>query len=179
MGAVTKKTKLAQHRLLDITIDGELCQGCGACAEACWFNLPRVEGELAVIDSESCMRCPICSKACPEGAIRLENRDQLPQGLAVAAKAVLDTFDRGKVSYLSFANDISTMCDCAPVPGEKFAEDIGIFAGHSALSVDAGALKYLDVDHLREIHGVDCTLQTGKLEQLGEGGSSQPKLVEV
>jgi len=41
------------------------------------------------------MCCPICSNACPEGAISLNNRDDLPRGLAVAAKGVLDTFETG------------------------------------------------------------------------------------
>lgn len=179
MGAVTKKTKLAQHRLLDLVIDEDLCQGCGVCAEACWFNLPRVENDVAVIDSPDCMRCPICSNACPEGAIRLESRDDLPKGLAVAAKGVLDTFDQGKVSYLNFANDVSTVCDCAPVAGNKFIQDVGVFASHSALSIDAAGVETIDVQHLNEVHGVNSGHQISVLEELDEGGSSSPELITV
>ena len=179
MGAVTKRTKLAQHRLLDLRIDEELCQGCGVCAEACWFNLPRVENDVAVIDSPDCMRCPICSNACPEGAISLENRNELPKGLAVAAKGVLNTFGQGKVSYLNFANDVSTVCDCAPVSGQKYIQDIGVFASHSALSIDAVGVEHIDVQHLNEIHGVNSHFQISSLEELGDGGSSRPELVTV
>ena len=179
MGAVTKKTKLAQHRLLDLVIDEDLCQGCGVCAEACWFNLPRVENDVAVIDSPDCMRCPICSNACPEGAIRLESRDDLPKGLAVAAKGVLDTFDQGKVSYLNFANDVSTVCDCAPVAGNKFIQDVGVFASHSALSIDAAGVETIKVQHLNEVHGVKSGHQISVLEELDEGGSSSPELITV
>jgi len=179
MGGVTKKTKLAQHRLLDLVIDEQLCQGCGVCAESCWFDLPRVENDVAVIDSPECMRCPICSNACPEGAISLENRNGLPKGLAVAAQGVLDTFGQNKVSYLNFAHDVSTVCDCAPVTGEKFIQDVGVFASHSALSIDALGVQHIDVEHLNEIHGVDSSHQIRVLEGLGEGGSSSPEVIRV
>jgi len=179
MGGVTKKTKLAQHRLLKLEIDEELCQGCEACAEACWFGLPRVEDGVAKIDSPHCMCCPICSNACPEGAISLNNRDELPRGLAVAAKGVLDTFDTGKVSYLNFAHDVSTVCDCAPIPGEKFSNDVGVFASHSALSIDAASTGMIDVAHLNDIHGVDSLQQLHKMEALGYGGSLMPERITV
>ena len=179
MGGVTKNTKLAQHRLLKLEIDEELCQGCEACADACWFGLPRVENGVAVIDSPHCMCCPICSNACPEGAISLNNRDDLPRGLAVAAKGVLDTFDTGKVSYLNFAHDVSTVCDCAPIPGEKFSKDVGVFASHSALSIDATGADLIDVAHLNDIHGVDSLQQLHKMESLGHDGSLTPERITV
>lgn len=179
MGGVTKRTKLAQHRLLDLVIDEGLCQGCGTCADACWFGLPRMEGDQAVIDSPDCMRCPICRNACPEGAIRLENRDDLPRGLSVAAKGVADTFAPGKVSFLNFAHDISTVCDCAPVPGEKFSTDLGVFAAFSALSIDAAGARRIDLDHLNHLHGVDSRQQLHKMAALGYEGSLEPEEILV
>jgi len=179
MGCVTKKTKLAQHRLLDLVVDETLCKNCGTCMEACWFHLPRVENDVAVVDSPECMRCPICSSACPEGAISLQNRNDLPAGLAVAARGVCSTFDSGKVSYVSFANDISTVCDCAPISGEKFSEDVGVFAGHSALSIDAAASRRIDMDRLSELHGVNSLYQLIKMSSLGDPGSSKPKVLAV
>ncbi|MGM0452876.1 MAG: DUF362 domain-containing protein [Thermodesulfobacteriota bacterium] len=179
MGGVTKKTKLAQHRLLNLVIDEDLCQGCGTCADACWFSLPRIENEVAVIDSPHCMRCPICRNSCPEGAIRLENREDLPRGLSVAAKGVVDTFAPGKVSYLNFAHDVSTVCDCAPVAGEKFSRDVGVFAGFSALSIDAAGAVHIDMDHLNNVHGVDSLQQLHKLRELGYPGALNPQQVTV
>ena len=179
MGGVTKKTKLEQHRLLDLVIDEEACQGCGTCVDACWFDLPRIENGCAVIDSPWCMRCPICSTACPEGAITLQNRERLPQGLAVAAKAVIDTFAPGKVSYLNFAVDVSTLCDCAPASGEIMASDIGIFASSSALSIDAAGLQYIDYKKLNALHSQDCHQQVRKMAELKTPGALEPQVTSV
>jgi uncharacterized Fe-S center protein len=179
MGCVTKKSKLEQHRLLDLVIDEERCQGCGTCSEACWFGIPKIEQDVATIDSARCMRCPICSNACPQGAITLENRNRLPDGLAVAAQGVLNAFETGKVSFVNFANDISAVCDCAPIPGDKIFNDVGIFASYSALSVDAAGVECIDVQHLDELHGVDSLRQLRKLDALGDQGSLQPEVVNV
>ncbi len=179
MGCVTKKTKLEQHRLLDLVVHEDYCQGCGACVEACWFDLPRLEGDVAVIDSPYCMRCPICSSACPEGAITLEKRDRILQGVSVAAKGVVDTFAPGKVSYVNFANDVSTVCDCAPVQGDKYIKDVGIFASGSPLSIDAVGLEHIEYTHLDEVHGVNCWDQLAKMEELGVPGGRNPEVEKV
>jgi hypothetical protein len=160
-------------------IHEEKCQGCGSCIEACWFNLPYLENEVVVIDSPYCMRCPICSSACPEGAITLENRERLAQGLAVAAKGVVDTFSPGKVSYVNFATDVSTVCDCAPIPGEMMGHNIGIFASSSPLSIDAAGLESIDYQRLNSLHCQDCQEQVRKLAELKEPGSLQPETVKV
>jgi hypothetical protein len=125
------------------------------------------------------MRCPICSSACPEGAITLENREKLPQGLAVAAKAVLDTFDAGKVACINFATDMSTECDCAPIPGQMMGQDVGIFASSSALSVDAAGLASIDYQKLNELHTQDCHQQVRKMTEIQSPGSLEPKVVTV
>ena len=179
MGCVTKKCKLEQHRLIDLVIHEEKCEGCGTCIEACWFNLPYLENEVVVIDSPYCMRCPICSSACPEGAITLENRERLAQGLAVAAKGVTGTFKPGKVSYVNFATDVSTVCDCAPIPGEIMGQNIGIFASSSPLSIDAAGLASIDYQKLNSLHCQDCQEQVRKLAALKEPGSLEPETVKV
>lgn len=51
-----------------------LCRGCGACEQACPFDVPRVyatrDGNfLADISRETCTGCGICAGACPTGAI--------------------------------------------------------------------------------------------------------------
>lgn len=179
MGCVTKKTKLEQHRLVDLEIDEQLCQGCGTCLEACWFGLPRIENEKAVIDSPYCMRCPICSNACPEGAISLKNKHRLNQGLAVASKGVLNTFAEDKIGYLSFATDISNVCDCANIQGSFLGPNVGIFAGFSPDSIDAAALKSIDYQKLDQMHNNDCWLEVKKMQELDQKGSLEPEIKQV
>lgn len=179
MGGVTKKTKLEQHRLIDLVIDEDACQACGACVDACWFDLPRIENDCVVIDSPECMRCPICSTTCPEGAIRLENREKLAQGLAVAAKGVLNTFAPGKVACVNFATDVSTVCDCAPIPGEMMGQHIGIFASQSPLSIDAAGLEFIDYKRLNALHNQDCHEQVRTLARIQEPGSLTPEVVRT
>ncbi|MFP4671766.1 MAG: DUF362 domain-containing protein [Desulfohalobiaceae bacterium] len=178
MGCVSKKTKLEQHRLVDLVMQEELCQGCGECVEACWLGLPRLEGDKAVIDSPYCMRCPICSSSCPEGALYLQNLPRLSQGMAVAAQAVEDSFQPGKVAYVNFATEISTVCDCAPIEGKIVGPNLGILAGFSPLAVDAASLSRIDHQALYQASGVDCWVQLQKLAEL-LGTGLQPEVQEV
>jgi len=83
------------------------------------------------------------------------------------------------VSYLNFAHDVSTVCDCAPIPGEKFSKDVGVFASHSALSIDAAGAGLIDVAHLNDIHGVDSLQQLHKMQTLGHNGSLTPERISV
>lgn len=179
MGCVSKKTKLEQHRLIDLYVDGELCQGCGVCAEACWFDLPRIENDKAVIDDPGCMRCPICSMSCPEGAISLQGKEKINKGLAVACKGVMDTFANNKTAFLNFAIDISVACDCGPGGGHYISENKGIFAGFSPLSIDAASLKSIDYEQLNREHNNDCWIQVKELEKLNEAGELDPDIVSV
>jgi len=180
MGCVSKKSKLAQHRVVDIEVDEELCQGCGSCVEACWFGLPRIENYKATMaDHPQCMRCLNCSSACPAGAIRLVGRSRLGMAVAVSAAAVLSTFSEHKVAYINFAHDMSTFCDCVPFRGKPVGPDLGIFAAFSPLSIDAAGLQRIDYQHLDQLHDTDCLIQPRYLARLNQAGSLEPKVVEI
>ncbi|SFN06017.1 DUF362 domain-containing protein [Thermodesulforhabdus norvegica] len=179
MGGVSKKSKLVQHRLVDMRLEVERCNACGSCAKACRFGFPRIENDHVVIDSPECMHCPICSNACPEGVIIIENRERLCRGLAIATKAVLDTFRPEKVAYLNFAVTLSTICDCGPTQAEILGPDVGIFAGFSALSIDAASFSSIDYRKLNEMHKTDCWEQVRYLASLGVEGSQEPEIKEV
>lgn len=181
MGGVSKKSKLDQHKLVDMEIDTEKCQGCGACREACRMKIPVIDPEknVVIIDDPRCMRCPLCSQACPEGVITLHGKERLCRGLAIAANAVLKTFKPGKVAFINFAVSLSTICDCGPVQAEFIGPDVGIFAGYSALSVDAASFSSIDYKRLNELHNADAWEQIRFLKNLGYPGSESPEIVQV
>lgn len=51
------------------TVDEDLCIGCGACTEACPWNMPTVDPETA--KSTKCILCGACADNCITGALKL------------------------------------------------------------------------------------------------------------
>jgi uncharacterized Fe-S center protein len=179
MGCTSQAGKLRQHRTVDLEIDESKCIGCGKCTEVCEMNLPEIIGDKARIVSPQCMRCPFCTNSCPKGAIRLVNQANICKALASAAYGVLSTFKSGKVSYLSFAKDITQYCDCRPNPGDISMNDIGIFASDSAVSIDGAFLKMADYRVFNEAYNVDCRMQVREAKTLGIEGEVRPKIHEI
>lgn len=126
-----------------------------------------------------CMSCPLCSQACPTGAIKLTHRNNLCKALASAAYGVLSTFKKGKVSYVSFAKDITQYCDCLSGPGEVIMKDVGIFAADSPVSVDAAFLRSVDYKVFNDAYGVDCMLQVQEAKTIGIEGEVKPEITRI
>ncbi|MEA2070540.1 MAG: 4Fe-4S binding protein [Asgard group archaeon] len=58
-----------------LSINEELCIGCGKCLEKCQFNaLQIIEGKCQVNDR--CVGCGVCALVCPESALSLIPRDE-------------------------------------------------------------------------------------------------------
>ncbi len=62
-----------QSELPEVTVNEDLCSGCGVCVAVCRHDAPKLEqsGEAlkAIIDETKCKRCGLCVSACPSGAI--------------------------------------------------------------------------------------------------------------
>ncbi len=59
-----------------VTIDEELCDGCGMCVPACHEGAIRiVDGKARLISENLCDGLGACLGHCPRGAIRVERRD--------------------------------------------------------------------------------------------------------
>ena len=176
MGCTSQAGKVRQHRTVGLEIDESKCLGCGKCKQVCPINLPEIIGEKAKNLSPRCMRCPICSQECPQGAIKLVDKENICRALASAAFGVLSTFKKGKVSYVSFAKDITQYCDCRPNPGKIMLKDIGIFASNSPISIDAAFLKKAGYKVFNDASHVDCMMQVREAKRLGIQGDVKPKI---
>jgi uncharacterized Fe-S center protein len=177
MGCTSRAGKLRQHRTVGIEIDHSKCIGCGECKKTCEMNLPEIIEGKAHNTSPLCMRCPMCIEACPMEAIKFVEKENLSKALASAACGVLSTFKKEKVSFISFAKNITRYCDCLPNPGEIMIKDIGIFASKSPVSIDAAFLSMADYEVLNKISNVDCMLQIGEAKKLGLEGTTKPKII--
>jgi uncharacterized Fe-S center protein len=179
MGCTSQAGKLRQHRTVDLEIDESKCVGCGKCREVCGRHLPEIIGDKAKNISPKCNRCPFCSNSCPQGAIKLVNQNNVLRALASAAYGVLSTFKPNKVSYISFAKNITEYCDCRPNPGDIIMKDIGIFASGSPVSIDGAFLAKADYEIFNKAYHVDCMLQVKEAKKLGIHGDIKPKIVNI
>jgi formate dehydrogenase iron-sulfur subunit len=83
---------LTHHELGMVTYDKNLCTGCGYCADACPFGIPRSNRNLitGVAKMDKCTMCtssgldrvdngydPACVKTCPTGALVFGDRAEL------------------------------------------------------------------------------------------------------
>ena len=66
------------------------------------------------ISTHSCRYCLHCVTSCPVHAIEHNpvGWKYFQEGMAAATKAVLDTFEPGRVYYLTMLTQITPLCDC-------------------------------------------------------------------
>jgi uncharacterized Fe-S center protein len=179
MGCTPRAGKLRQHRTVGLKIDTSKCTGCGKCKEACEMHLPEIIEGKASNTSPLCMRCPVCIEACPMEAIKFVDKENLGRALASAAYGVLSTFKRHKVSYVSFAKDITEYCDCLSFPGKVVIDDVGIFASTSPVSIDAAFLNMIDCKVFNDAYNVDCMLQVKEAKAIGIEGELKPRIQRI
>ena len=56
---------------MELIINQELCNGCGACVEACPYAAIYMHNGKAFIDQSKCAYCQSCIAMCPTGAVQL------------------------------------------------------------------------------------------------------------
>jgi uncharacterized Fe-S center protein len=179
MGCASQAGKLRQHRTVGLEIDTSRCTGCGKCKETCEMHLPEIIEGKARNTSPLCMRCPMCIEACPMDAIKFVDKGNLSRALASAAYGVLSTFKRNKISYVSFAKDITEYCDCLSGPGKVVVNDVGIFASSSPVSIDAAFLNMIDYKIFNDAYNVDCMLQVKEAKTIGIKGKAKPEIHRI
>ena len=178
--------------------DAELCIMCLQCLHVCPTEAISEMDGILVVDDKKCWRCGRCERVCPEGAIRLQKRgrDEFQMALAEGAKAVLSTFQPGKVLFFNFVLEVQPECDCMPMADTPLVQDRGILASRDIVAVEQAALDLINravplPDSLAEDRGlrvgqrilaealgVDGQLHIDAAARIGLG-SQEYELVEV
>lgn len=55
-----------------VTVDQDLCVGCGACVEACPAQIFTLEDGKAQVSDDECLGCQSCVSVCPVDAIKVD-----------------------------------------------------------------------------------------------------------
>jgi UDP-glucose 4-epimerase len=76
-GSVSNGTNFLFHRMegVTVTVDEELCVGCGECLEVCAFSGMRMTDEIAYVNQDRCLGCGRCESVCPSEAITISIDD--------------------------------------------------------------------------------------------------------
>ena len=94
MAIPTSRTKTKA----DISIQNELCNGCGLCVSVCKdFGLILKNGKVQLSDHPffGCIACGHCMAICPTGAIMINGRELSPKDLFdLPEKAIASSFDQ-------------------------------------------------------------------------------------
>lgn len=54
-----------------MSVDSELCSGCGTCIDRCQFDALSIPDTVSVVDEQRCIGCGVCAITCPENALEL------------------------------------------------------------------------------------------------------------
>ena len=137
------------------------------------------------------------ARGCPVETISVPiTHETFMKGLVEGAKAVVDTFEKHRILYVSFMLEMQPECDCMPLADPPVAQDQGILISDDPVAIDAASLDILSRvtplpdsraagikmkegwDIFSLLHKKDGKLQIKEAENLGLG-SSDFELVKV
>jgi len=202
MGCVDGTTRGQLHGLEGgIDWDAERCTLCGRCVEACDTGAIRLDKKKKQVSIffHHCRYCRHCILACPNDALVMRDRNQFKdfqQGMALATRTVLDSFDPARVLHINLLTNITMFCDCWGMTTPNLVPDIGVMASQDMVAIEAASLDAVKTenlipgttiadrqlgegDHLWEkVHGKDPWVQIRALERRKVGTASY-RIVEV
>ncbi len=124
--------------------DKEKCELCYQCMEICPLDAIKFENEELKWDGTECWRCGRCERVCQSGAVSLPKDDnRFMRALAEAAKAVLSTFNTGKVIYINFITEVQPECDCMPIADVPVIQDQGILLSDDIVAIEQASMDIL------------------------------------
>jgi uncharacterized protein len=132
--------------------DADKCELCYQCAEVCPLDAITFKDDEIVWNRDICWRCGRCERVCQNESLTLPGDDQrFMRSLAEAAKAVIGTFERGKIIYINFLTEIQPECDCMPSADVPVIQDLGILISEDLVAIEQAS--------------IDMLLKAGPLEQ--------------
>lgn len=124
--------------------DEAKCELCYQCAEICPLESIKFENELFAYNEDNCWRCGRCTRVCPAGALAIPGDDErFMHALAEAARAVINTFQPGKIVYINFLTEIQPECDCMPSADVPVIQDQGILVSDDIVSIEQATIDML------------------------------------
>lgn len=55
-----------------MTVNADLCTGCGTCTDRCQFGALSIPEDVTVVDETRCIGCGVCAIVCPESALEIK-----------------------------------------------------------------------------------------------------------
>jgi len=55
-----------------VTIDPEICTGCGECTQSCPAQILKLVDDKATAAGDDCLGCQACAGLCQSGAIKVD-----------------------------------------------------------------------------------------------------------
>lgn len=156
MGCVSRRSRDEIHRLMDTGFSwkGDQCMRCKQCVQNCPTGAVRFKANDTLdIFLHDCRYCMHCVTSCPTGAIAIDMRTYriFQKGLALASRAVLEGFSRGRLLFINVIMDVTPLCDCWGFSSQAIVPDVGIMASRDPVAVDQATLDV--IDHNRLIPG--------------------------
>lgn len=174
MGFASRSGKMAQHATVNPVVEQEECISCGACVAACDYDAIELE-DKAFIDHDKCVGCAACVAACPVEAIRTDWGAE-DFTLRVAEYAYGAGKDKRNI-YISYAVNITELCDCFAGPMDPVAGNLGVFCSTDPVAIDRACIDMLQATEKQPLFdkGRETLLHAEKLGL----GSQDYTLIEL
>jgi len=146
MGCASRKGKMEMHSNTIPKIRLERCTGCGRCIKWCQVEAISIVNKKAYIDVNKCTGCSQCISVCPFKAIGINwnaGSENLSEKIVNYVYAV-SLNKKGKMFFINFLNNITALCDCTPMHGERIIPDIGILFSDDIVAIDRASVDLVN-----------------------------------